>query len=308
VSGTVDVADVAPDDEVETRPKAAPAFQRRMPLDPGRTVVRVFLLAAVVYFLIPAYWLLVASTKSIGDLYDSPGFLFAGFHLWDNLVNLTKYDGGVYWRWLLNSAIYSGVGAILMTTVSIAAGYALAVYEFRAKTLVFGITLGSMLIPQTVLAQPIYRLLVAIGLSNTYWGVLLPQIVFPFGVILAVVYARSSLSREIVEAARLDGASEWRIFRTIAVPLMIPGSVTILLFAFIGSWNNYLLPVLVLNDSSLWPVTVGLSGWNQSSVTIPGLQTLTIIGALMSILPLVVIFVSLQRYWKKGLDITGDRF
>ena len=274
----------------------------------GRILVAVVLLVACIYFLAPAYWLVVASTKAPGDLYTTPGFQFSTLRFWDNLVDLTSYEQGIFWRWLLNSAIYSGVGALLMTAVALLTGYALAVYRFRGRALILAVTLGSMLVPQTVLAQPIYRLLILVGLNNTYWGVLLPAMAYPFGVILAFVYAQASIPREIIEAARLDGASEWRIFQTIGVRLVIPGAVTILLFAFIGAWNNYLLPLLVLNDPELWPVTVGLSGLSQASMTIPGLKTLTIVGALVSTLPIVIIFISLQRYWIKGIPVTGERF
>jgi multiple sugar transport system permease protein len=204
--------------------------------------------------------------------------------------------------------IYSGVGSILMTAISVISGYALAMYRFKGRNIVLAAVLGSMLIPQTVLAQPIYVLLVEMGLNNTMLGVLLPSLVYPFGVMLGFVYAQSSVPMELLEAARLDGANEWRTFRSISLKLLSPGAVTILLFAFIGSWNSFMLPLLVLTDTRLQPVTVGLSGWSQAAITIPGLQSLVIIGALISIIPIIVIFVSLQRYWRSGLAAGGVRF
>lgn len=264
--------------------------------------------AALLYFLVPVYWLVVASTKTTSELYSSPGFLFTDLNLWQNLVSLSTYNGGIFWRWMLNSALYSGVGALLMTFISLITGYALAIYQFRGRSVVIGIVLGSMLVPQTVLAQPLYLLVVALGLNNTYLGVLLPSIVYPFGVLLGFVFAQQSIPREVIEAARIDGAGEFRIFLAVGLRMMIPGSVTILLFAFIGSWNSYLLPLLILNDVSLMPITVGLSGWNQASITIPQLQSLTVVGALVSIVPIVVVFAGLQRYWKNGLSVGGARF
>lgn len=253
------------------------------------------------YFLVPVYWLIVASTKSTGDLFSTPGFWFAEFHLWQNIVDLTQRDGGIFWRWMLNSLIYSGLGSVLMTFISVISGYALAMYRFRGRSVVLAAVVGSMLVPQTVLAQPTYTLLVNMGLNNTMLGVLLPSLVYPFGVMLGYIYAQASVPRELLEAARVDGASEARAFFSIASRLLTPGSVTILLFAFIGSWNNFMLPLLVLRDPNLQPVTVGLSGWSQAAITVPGLQTLVIIGALLSIIPIVVVFVSLQRYWRSGL-------
>lgn len=273
-----------------------------------RVVAGVILLVGTIYFLMPVYWLVAASTKTTTQLYSTPGFEFAQNHLWDNLTTLTQYDGGIFWRWLLNSGIYSGVGSILMAAISVLTGYALAIYRFRGRSALIGIVMGSMLVPQTVLAQPVYLLVVELGLNNTYWGVLLPSIVYPFGVLLAFVFAQQAIPREVIEAARLDGAGELRTFLSIGVRMMIPGSVTILLFAFIGSWNSYLLPLLVLNDARLMPITVGLAGWNQASITIPGLQSLTVVGAMVSVLPIVLVFVVLQRYWKNGLALSGGRF
>lgn len=256
---------------------------------------------AAVYFLLPVVWLLIASTKSAGDLFSTPGFAFASFHLWDNLVNLSKYDGGIFWRWCLNSVIYSVFGSALTTAVCAATGYALAIYRFRGRKTLLAAVLASMLVPGTVIAQPTYVLLVDMGLNNNYLGLLLPAMVYSYGVLLCYIYAQGSVPLELVEAARLDGAGEFRIFAVMGVRLMGTGLVTVLLFAFLSSWNSYLLPLLVLTDQNLMPLTVGLTGWNESAISIPGLQILTVVGALVSIVPIAIVFVSLQRYWRSGL-------
>ena len=274
----------------------------------ARIAAWIFMGATTLYFLVPVYWLIVAATKSTSDLFSTPGFWFAEFNLFENLTALTQYDDGIFWRWMGNSLIYSGIGSVLMTFICLISGYALAMYRFRGRGVVLAAVLGSMLIPQTVLAQPTYLLLVEIGLNNTIWGVLIPSLAYPFGVLLAYVYAQSSVPQELLEAARLDGASEWRAFFSIALKLLSPGGVTIMLFAFIGSWNNFMLPLLVISDARLMPVTVGLSGWSQAAITIPGLQTLVVIGALVSIIPIIVVFVSLQRFWRSGLAAGGVRF
>ena len=307
---------IAPAPETAAHPSVAPSPRRRQqvyaegerPSRTARTVGWIFMIAVTLYFLVPVYWLIVASTKSTGDLFSTPGFLFAEFNLWQNLVDLTEQADGIYWRWMFNSLIYSGLGSVLMTFISVISGYALAMYRFRGRTVILAAALGSMLVPQTVLAQPTYVLLVEMGLNNTMWGVLLPSLVYPFGVMLGFIYAQTSVPMELLEAARLDGASEWRAFWSIALKLLTPGAVTILLFAFIGSWNNFMLPLLVLSDARLQPVTVGLSGWSQAAITIPGLQTLVIIGSLLSIIPIIIVFVSLQRYWRSGLAAGGMKF
>jgi multiple sugar transport system permease protein len=291
---------------------ARPVASRRAASDrPNRVwaiVVTIAMAVGALYFLVPVAWLLIASTKSSGELFSTPGFSFAGFHLWDNLVALSTYDGGVFWRWCLNSVVYSVIGSALTTFVCAATGYAIAVYRFRGRRLLIGVVLASMLVPGTVIAQPTYVLLVSLGLNNTYAGLLLPALVYPFGVLLCYIYAQSSVPLELVEAARLDGAGEFRIFLSMGLRLMMTGFVTVLLFAFLGSWNSYLLPLLVLTDQDLMPLTVGLTGWSQTSITIPGLQILTVVGSLVSVIPIAAVFLSLQRFWRSGLTAGGLRF
>lgn len=265
----------------------------------------VAVVVAAAYFLIPVVWLIIASTKSTGDLFSTPGFSFAGFHLWENLSELSSYDGGIFWRWSLNSIIYSVFGSALTTFVCAITGYALAIYRFRGRRVLLAAVLASMLVPGTVIAQPTYVLLVELGLNNTYAGLLLPALVYSFGVLLCYIYAQASVPLELVEAARIDGAGEFRIFATMGLRLMGTGLVTVLLFAFLGSWNSYLLPLLVLTDQELMPLTVGLTGWNQSAISIPGLQILTVVGSLISIVPIAIVFVTLQRFWRSGLT-TGS--
>lgn len=270
-------------------------------------VVMIVMIIAALYFVVPVVWLLIASTKSTGQLFSTPGFAFAQFHLFDNLATLSSYNGGIFWRWAVNSVIYSVVGSALTTLVCAASGYALAVYSFRGKTVLIAVILGSLLIPGTVVAQPTYVLLVQLGLNNTYAGLILPALVYPFGVLLCYIFAQSSVPIELVEAARLDGANEFRIFVAVGLRLMSGGLVTVLLFAFLGSWNSYLLPLLVLTDQNLMPLTVGLTGWSQSSITIPGLQILTVVGSLVSVVPIAIVFVALQRFWRSGLTAGGIR-
>jgi multiple sugar transport system permease protein len=274
---------------------------------PWMIVVTIVMVVAAVYFLLPVVWLLIASTKSTGDLFSTPGFALADFHLFDNLAALSSYDGGIFWRWGLNSIIYSVVGSALTTFVCAATGYALAVYRFRGRGLLISVILGSLLVPGTVIAQPTYVLLVGMGLDNSYAGLLLPALVYPFGVLLCFIFAQSAVPIELIEAARLDGAGEFRIFVSIGLRLMSTGMVTVLLFAFLGSWNSYILPLLVLTDQNLMPLTVGLTGWSQASITIPGLQILTVVGSLVSIIPIAVVFVSLQRFWRAGLTAGSVR-
>lgn len=280
--------------------------ERPSPL--ASAIVWVIMAACVLYFLVPVLWLLIASTKTTSDLFSTPGFWFADFHFFENIGSVSTYDGGIFWRWMLNSLIYSGLGSVLTAFVSMMCGYSLAIYQFHGRVLVMGAVLGSLLVPATVLAQPTYVLLAQLGLNNNYLGVILPSLVYPFGVMLSFITAKSSIPTEILEAARLDGAGEWRTFFTIGARLMSTGMVTVVLFAFIGSWNNFLLPLLVLNNPDFYPVTLGLNGWERQSVSVAGLQGLTVIGSFLSIVPIVIVFISLQRFWRSGLAAGGVRF
>lgn len=273
----------------------------------GMVIVTIIMIVFAAYFLIPVLWLVIASTKSTGDLFSTPGFALADFHLWDNLAALSTYDDGIFWRWSLNSIIYSVLGSALTTFVCALTGYALAVYRFRGRSVLLALVLASLLVPGTVIAQPTYVLLLNLGLDNSYAGLLLPALVYPFGVLLCYIYAQSSVPLELIEAARLDGANELRIFVSIGLRLMATGLVTVLLFAFLGSWNSYILPLLVLTDAELMPLTVGLTGWNQASITIPGLQILTVVGSLVSVIPIAIVFLSLQRFWRSGLTAGSIR-
>jgi multiple sugar transport system permease protein len=258
------------------------------------------LLLGAVYCLIPVLWVLVAATKGRGELFSTFTFL-PGSGLWDNLAELTAYRDGVYWLWMLNSALYAGVGALLSAAVSAVSGYALAKFDFRGRGVIFTVILTGVLMPPITLAVPQYLLLAKVDLTGTYWSVLLPSILSPYGIYLARVYANAAVPDEVLEAARVDGARELRLFTSIAWPMMLPGLVTIFLFQFVAIWNNFLLPYVMLAEDETFPVTVGLFSLLQQGSSRPALYTLVITGALLSIVPLIALFLGLQRYWRVDL-------
>jgi multiple sugar transport system permease protein len=266
------------------------------------------LLIFTLYFLIPFFWLIVSATKSQADLFGTFGLWFASsFNLFTNLQQLFAYNSGIFGRWLLNSLLYAGVGSVVGTMLSAMAGYALAKYVFRGRNLIFAVILGAILVPGATLALPLYLMMSAVGLTNTVWAVLLPSLVNPFGVYLARIYAASSVPDELLEAARIDGANEFHTFQ-IALYLMTPALVTILLFGFVGIWTNFILPLVMFSDPTLFPVTVGLQSWNVVGSTGVNSQTiynLIVTGALVSSIPLLIGCIILQRFWRGGLG-TGS--
>lgn len=265
-----------------------------------RVAPTVILLLGAVYCLIPVAWVFVASTKAPGELFSS--FTFApGTGLWQNLRDLFSFGDGVFGQWALNSALYAGVGAALSTLISAAAGYALAKFDFRGGRLFFGALLGGLLIPGIVLAIPQYLLLSEVGLAGTRASVLLPSLINPFGIYLCRVYAQVAIPQSALEAARIDGANEGRIFGSIVLPLLVPGMVTVFLLTFVGIWNNFLLPYIMLSDQSTFPLTVGLSTLLNRGSGSPSLYSLAIIGSAVAILPLIALVLFLQRFWRLDL-------
>jgi multiple sugar transport system permease protein len=265
-------------------------------------IVTAILAVVAIYFLVPVYWVFVASTKSTEDLFSTYGFWFAPtFSLWDNLSQVLSYDGGVFVRWFLNSLLYAGVGGVLATYFAAAGGYALAKYNFRGRNLVFGTILGGVLVPGTATALPLFLLFSQMGIANTYWSVLLPSLVSPFGLFLCRIYAQATVDDSLLEAARIDGASELRIFHTIGLRILTPALVTVFLFQLVGIWNNYFLPLVMLSDPELFPITLGLNNWLSQVDRLPEFYELTTGGVLLSVIPLGIAMIVLQRFWRGGL-------
>jgi multiple sugar transport system permease protein len=284
-----------------TPERTVPATQTVVRRASGHSpVATALLLIGAVYCLLPVAWVLIASSKSGAELFST--FTFSpSTHLFGNIADLTAYRGGLFWRWMANTALYAGVGGLLSTAVSAAAGYGLAKYSFVGKQATFNVLLAGVLVPGVVLAIPQYLLLAKLGLTNTYWAVLLPSIISPYGIYLARIYAAAAVPDDLVEAARTDGAGDFLIFRSIATPLMAPGLVTVFLFQFVAIWNNFLLPYIMLGDDHLFPLTVGLSGLLNQGASQPSLYTSVVTGSLLSIIPLLALFLTLQRYWRVDL-------
>lgn len=269
----------------------------------GRVVVTV----GFVYALIPLVWLVISATKSDPALFSTFGFAFADeFNLFDNLRRTVTHQDGIFLRWMANTVLYAGVSAVVATGLAAMCGYALAKYSFRGRELIFAIIVGAIMVPTTALVIPLFLMFSDWGLTNTAWAFILPSIVNPFGVFLARIFASSSIPDDLIDAARVDGAGEFRIFRSVGLRLMSPGLITVLLFTLVTSWNNYFLPLVMFSSPDRFPITVGLANWNAAAATGTGGQllfSLVITGSLLAILPLVGAFLFLQRYWVGGLTL-----
>lgn len=262
------------------------------------------LLLGALYCLTPVAWVVIAASKTPCELFTTFSFV-PGSGVLDNLANLGAYGGGQFWRWGLNSLLYAGLGAVLSTMVLAMAGYALAKFRFRGREILFSAIMAGVLVPGIVLAVPQYLLLAAVGMAGTYWSVLLPVIINPFGIFLCRVFAAAAVPQSTLEAARLDGAGEIRIFGRIVLPMMTQGLVTVFLLQFVGIWNNFLLPFIMLSDQDKYPITLGLYTFLGKGAGDADLYPLVIMGSAVSVIPLIILVLVLQRFWRADLLAGG---
>ena len=251
-------------------------------LEPSRfakIVTWVVLVAVLVYFLFPIYWLIISSTKTNADLGDSNGLWFAHNAAAENYQKLMGTTNGHFWRWVANSVLYSTAAGAIGTLVSVMAGYGMAKFKFFGRNVLQLVVMAGLLLPIALLTIPLYIVMHSLGLTDTIWSIILPSCVSPFGVFLGRMYAQTSVPDELLEAARIDGAGESLIF--------------------VATWNNFLLPLMmVTNNEQLKPVTLGLYGMMSYFSPTYGA---VLQGALFGVLPLMALFLFLQRYWQSGL-------
>lgn len=268
------------------------------PSNRARIITWIILIAAAAYFLVPIIWLLIASTKSNADLASTFGFWFANWNLDTNYQSLMSWTQNQFWRWVLNSVGYSVGAATLGCLISVMAGYSLVKFRYPGRRFFLGVISSGLLIPGAILTIPMFMVFHKLGLADTIWAIILPCAVLPFGVFLGMVYSEAAVPNELIEAARIDGLSEFRIFFSIVIRLLAPAMVTIFLFIFVNTWNNFMLPLMMISNQDLKPVTLGLYGMMSYFAPDKGAVML---GALLGVLPLIVLFLSLQRYWQAGL-------
>jgi multiple sugar transport system permease protein len=272
--------------------------------------LQVILGILMVYFLVPFWWVVVNSSKTSAGLFGGGNALWFAddIDFLGNLTQLFTYGGGIYAQWLLNSAMYAIVGGIGATALAVLAGYGFAKFQFAGRRFGFAVLLGAVMVPATALVIPTFVLFSQAGITNTIWAVILPTLLNPFGVYLMCVYARDAVPDELLDAARVDGAGEFRVFLQVALPMLRPAIVTVLLLSVVSSWNNYFLPLAMLSDNRLFPVTVGIGLWQATASTYgaaggESLWSIIILGSLVSVIPLVIAFLTLQKYWQGGLSI-----
>jgi multiple sugar transport system permease protein len=269
-------------------------------------VITAICAAFAVFTLIPIVWIIINSTKTQANIFETFGFWFASPLVLGRNFGLLfqNVDGyGIYFQWFGNTALYAVLGGGGATALAALAGYGFARFNFRTSRVLFYLVIAALLVPITAITLPLYLTYAKVGLINSIWGMILPSMVSPVGVYLMKVFVEVSVPRELIDAARIDGASEIRIFFKLALPLMVPGLMTVLLLSIVGVWNNYFLPLIIFTQNHLYPLTVGLGLWSQRAQNSGNAELfpLVVIGGLVTVVPLIALFLILQRYWRSGL-------
>jgi multiple sugar transport system permease protein len=307
---TTATPDIRQSKTTERADATAPRRPRRNSLlHPRKSVAFTLLMSIfIIYSLVPLAWLVINATKTQSGLFTSFGLWFDDeFVLFQNIWETLTYRDGIFVRWFGNTLLYVVLGAGGATLLATLAGYGLAKFRFTGRRAVFAVVIGAIAVPGTALAVPTFLMFSQLGLTNTPWAIIIPSLISPFGLYLMWVFATDAVPQELLEAARIDGAGEVRIFFTVALRLLAPGVVTVLLFAVVSTWNNYFLPLIMLSKPSLYPLTVGLTQWSGQATGVDAqpIYNLVITGSLLTIVPLVIVFVLLQRFWQSGLTAGG---
>ena len=277
----------------------------------GFWLARVAMLwALALFFGLPLLWLVLAPSKTNGQLGTTAPLSFGSFSNYGTAFhNLFNAQGGVFVTWLENSFIYVAASVAIALVLSICAGYALAMFQFPGRRAVLIATLIAMITPSAALVLPVFLEMSLFHLLNTAFAVILPSGFFPFGAYLSYVYFSTSLPREIVEGARMDGAREFAIFRSIALPLAKPLLGLVGFFAFVGQWNNFFLVSVMISSPGRYNLQVGMSTllsgafFANPSVPIAAgiLRPELALGGMLLAAPVVVVFLFVQRYLIRGL-------
>jgi ABC-type glycerol-3-phosphate transport system permease component len=274
--------------------------RRRSRRTEDRPVLRwVVALVLAILFAFPLYWMVATALMPRADLLAGDYGLIPHTFEWSNFTR--SWDAYPFARWFLNSTVIAVASVVLTVAINLCAGYAFAKLRFPGRTLLFLLILSTLMIPVQVIMIPQYQVVADLGWLDTYWAVIIPRAAEAFGIFFARQYFMG-IPNELIEAARIDGASEWKIFRKIVLPLSKPLVAVLVIFTFMWRWNEFAWPLIVLKDSESYTSTIGLyflRGQHGDDVT-----ALMAMG-LFSIIPIVLVFLFFQRYFVEGLVRSG---
>ncbi len=270
-------------------------MKRHHQIGAKRTGVNILLALAGALTIFPLAWMLSVSFMTPGEASHFPPPLLPAHPTLANYRELFAQAG--IGRYFANSVLLAVAATLLSLTFNVGAGYAFAKLRFRGRERVFKLLLGALVIPGQVAMLPLFLILKQMGLVNTYLGVLVPAAASIFGIFLVRQYALT-IPDALLEAARLDGASEIRIFRSIVLPLLSPILVTLAIFSFLASWNDFMWPLIILTDKDLYTLPVALASLSREHVQD---NEMMMAGSVLTIFPVLLLFLGMQRYYIQGL-------
>lgn len=258
-------------------------------------IISFILIGLAIYFIFPFYWLIISTTKNVSQLFHKSLLPGKPNHFIENIQSIFSYENGIFFKWMGNSFLYAIVGAFLAIFIACLVGYAFRRYDFYGKRIVFILILGFSMVPVYATTLPLFMFFKDLALINTRLAILLPSFVNVFSVYLMVSYW-NQIPDEVFSAAEIDGASDWLIFYKIGLPNIIPGFITLFLLHFVTIWNNFFLPLVLLNTRTKMPLILGITTITDSQGH--PVYNLTLTASLFTILPLLILFISLQKYFK----------
>lgn len=272
-----------------------------------RSVARPLLYGALVLCalltMLPFVWVVSGSLRSLGEIRSDPGAWLPHHVTLGNFVRLFRTEG--FGRFLVNSIVVAVIVVAGNIVAASAAGYALAKLDFAGRRIAFGAVMAAMMVPFTTVFVTQFVITVDLGLADTLTGIALPGAALPLCVFIMRQYALS-VPDELLEAARIDGAGEFRIFFRIFLPLAGPAVATITIMSFLYSWNNFIWPLVVAQSTSSYTLPVGLAATSQAAAHVTD-YGLMLAGAIVVMLPVLGLFLFLQRYFVQGISGTGMR-
>lgn len=264
-----------------------------------RTVLYAFLTLGSIGMLLPFAWMFFSAIKPNNEIFTSPPTLFPSNPNWGNFID--AWTSGDYTQYFINTAIISVLTTVITLFICSLAGYTFAKYDFFGKKTLFLFFLGTMMIPMQVIMIPIFLMMAKLGLLNSYWSVILPLAANAYGVFLMRQFM-STIPTELIEAARIDGCSDFRIFWQIVLPLTKPALVTLGILTFLGAWNEFLWPLIMLDSPDMMTLQVALTQF-QGQYEVK--WNLLMAASALSMIPIALIFIVFQRFLVEGIATSG---
>jgi alpha-1,4-digalacturonate transport system permease protein len=277
----------------------APVHRRRRRVDLPTVLAYVCLVLGAAIMFGPVLWVVLSSFKGLNEIYRfPPTFLPEQWILTNYTEALQRFP---FLRYLANSVTVTVVATLITLAINSMAAFALSKYVFRGRDVIFLIILGTLMIPLQVIMLPVYLVIAKLGMANTLWGIIIPPAATPTGVFLLRQYMLT-LPDELLEAARIDGAGEFRIYWQIILPLTAPALAVLTVFSIMWRWNDFLWPLIVINQDRLFTLQLGLARFRGELVTD---WHYVLAMTVLSIVPITLVFAVLQRYLVSGIATTG---